>query len=136
MPNIERLQHLRTIIQNTSSDKFDLSNWKCDTTACAAGWAALNQEFNDQGLHLVQLQHYSISGLHFSFEPYFNQSYGFFALEKFFDLDEDTTHELFGNLDVDEYHEIRNSETLTERDIFLRRLDTLLATLKENTDED
>lgn len=48
--NIQRLQHLITILQGVPPDRFNLAAWKCGTTACAVGWACLAPEFNKQGL--------------------------------------------------------------------------------------
>jgi hypothetical protein len=51
---IDRLQHLITVLQNVPLERFDISNWRvggaCGTVCCAAGWAALDPQFNEQGL--------------------------------------------------------------------------------------
>jgi len=60
-----RLERLLTIMRNVETQKFDMSTWfklqdpifnplqkevSCGFTACAGGWAALDPEFNKQGL--------------------------------------------------------------------------------------
>ena len=55
--NVPRLQHLLTVLENISPEKFDLENWTahetpCGTVACACGWAAMDLEFQEQGLYL------------------------------------------------------------------------------------
>lgn len=63
--NIERLQHLITVLEGIPTDNFDLSGWtqssipddanqqeliECGTVCCAVGWACLDPKFNAEGL--------------------------------------------------------------------------------------
>lgn len=59
--NIERLQHLITILEKIPSSNFDLATWgeftdvdptqpECGTACCAIGWACNDPKFQSEGL--------------------------------------------------------------------------------------
>jgi hypothetical protein len=51
--NIARLKHLIRVLLNAPIERFDMIEWKCGTTACAAGWAAQDPDFNIEGFILA-----------------------------------------------------------------------------------
>lgn len=52
--NIARLKHLIRILLNAPVERFDMIEWKCGTSACAAGWAAQDPDFNIEGFVLAE----------------------------------------------------------------------------------
>lgn len=89
MPNTTRLTHLITILSQIDPDYFDLRVFYyqtplCDTVACAAGYAALDQTFIEQGLHLNANR-----------TPQYEDHIGFDALIEFFDITSDQSSYLF-----------------------------------------
>jgi hypothetical protein len=76
--NIERLNHLITILRGVPPVNFDLQSWKCGTSACAVGWACQDPVFKEQGLHLKDFgkTHMPTYGKHSSWD----------AVCEFFDL--------------------------------------------------
>lgn len=85
--NKEALLKVAEILDKVNPEKFDLKGWKCGTTACACGHAAMDPWFYEQG--------FSIKGL----EPYLTISYkglqGWDAIEEFFDLNINDSFYLF-----------------------------------------
>jgi hypothetical protein len=51
MPNVERLQQLRRVVNAAPDDRFHMAAWcdrsTCGTTYCAAGWAAVDRWFRE-----------------------------------------------------------------------------------------
>lgn len=51
MPNIERLQQLRRVVEAAPDDRLHMRAWseraECGTAYCAAGWAALDPWFQE-----------------------------------------------------------------------------------------
>ncbi len=87
--NIERLQHLITILQNVKPEAFDLSAWHCGTVACAVGHACLDPVFNRQGLKLWDAG----SGL----IPCYADNIRWGAVHEFFDLTYNQAQHLFSD---------------------------------------
>lgn len=52
--NIARLKQLIRVLLNAPIERFDMIEWKCGTTACAAGWAAQDPDFNIEGFVLAE----------------------------------------------------------------------------------
>jgi hypothetical protein len=78
--NRERLQQMVTMLRELPEEQFDLADWQCGTTACAVGHACLHPWFNDQGLMLlVEIGDDAPS-------PSYQGSFGWSAVEEFFDL--------------------------------------------------
>lgn len=50
--NIEAIQRLVHILENTPDQDFNIGSWSCGTVHCAAGLAALNPWFNSKGFKL------------------------------------------------------------------------------------
>ncbi len=88
--NIERLQHLITVLENVPAERFDLAEWQCGTTACAVGWAALDPVFNKQGLRLTE-------GPYGNPRPEYENDVNWPAVVGFFDLGYEDTIELFAD---------------------------------------
>lgn len=94
--NTQRLQHLITVLEAVPVDHFDLTNWKCGTSACAVGWACQSPAFNAEGFTL------KLSGSGHSGEPVLtlpdsqqDSPTGFDAVEIFFGLTGDQAYRLF-----------------------------------------
>ena len=99
--NIERLNHLITILERVQSDpkekvKFDMNVWinYCGTSACAVGFACLDPIFQAQGLEIRDN------------EPKFQDFYGYIAAYKFFEITHAEAMDLFCPLDYDGYGKI------------------------------
>ncbi len=88
--NKERLKHLVTILEDINPREFYMGTFghrdECGTCACAAGYATLDPLFRSQGLHP-----YARDDL----EPVFDNSYGWKALTRFFEIDNDQANYLF-----------------------------------------
>lgn len=55
---VERLTRLAELVEKIPVEEFEMSAWfktgpSCGTIGCAAGWAALDPWFQDQGLRLI-----------------------------------------------------------------------------------
>lgn len=96
--NIERLQHLIQILENVPAEKFDLSKWKCGTTACAIGWACSDPSFNEQGLRMTHFSHLGEHTLYCPILRFGNRKEeGWDAVTQFFDITREQADYLFAN---------------------------------------
>ena len=46
-----RLRHLIEILKSVPPAQFNMNNWRCKTSACAAGWAGIDSLFNSMGFY-------------------------------------------------------------------------------------
>lgn len=100
--NKERLLRLaEEILPNVPEDNFNLATWKerneCGTTACAIGWACLDEQFNEEGLTYDEI--YAT--------PRYNNHLFWRAVREFFGLTQEQACDLFmeGGYDVEKrYH--------------------------------
>ncbi len=111
--NIERLQHLITILQNVKPETFDLSTWHCGTVACAVGHACLDPVFLRQGLSLT-----AVRGSHSLKRPNYGPMAGWEAVELFFGLDQCQAAHLFS---ISKY----DSCSVTTQDV-IKRIESLI----------
>ncbi len=88
--NAERLTKLAEHLKTVKPETFSMSFWNCGYTACAGGHACDIPEFKELGLTLV-LERDDMSQIHYDGYS------GFSAIEKFFDLNEQQSHYLFGS---------------------------------------
>jgi hypothetical protein len=79
----ERLLRLADLLDIVPADQFNLSHWKCGTTACAVGWACTIPEFQAEGLHLTDN------------DPVFGDFASWPAVRMFFELDKQDANHLF-----------------------------------------
>lgn len=49
----EKLEQVIRVLESVSPDQLDLSDWVCETAACAIGWCAQDKWFNERGLMLA-----------------------------------------------------------------------------------
>lgn len=94
--NKERLEHLCEVLVNVPPEKFDLKAWKCDTAACAIGWACIDKQFNKQGFRFTK----EVSGYHAT--PRFGGNFGWPAVQEFFDISGDRALKLFSGTSYEE----------------------------------
>lgn len=85
--NIDRLQHLITVLEKVPPHHFDMVNWTCGSSACALGWAAQDREFKAQGLILLSNTVGHI--------PTYSDDLGFAAAQGFFGLTPQQAYHLF-----------------------------------------
>lgn len=86
--NLDRLRHVRDLLKIVPDDRFDLNSWKCETTACAVGWACSVKWFTDRGLTLTR-QPYEMWGEEaprYFYSPAYEGYLDFVAVQKFFGL--------------------------------------------------
>ena len=50
--NLEAVARLVVILENTPDEKFNIGSWTCGTVHCAAGLAACDRWFNQEGFYL------------------------------------------------------------------------------------
>ena len=93
MTRNEKLTKLADLLDNLPEEKkFSMFRWgtpECGTAKCAAGWAALDPEFNAQGLYLGRRHPTS------DYAPAFWDLFGYEALGRFFGLDSGAVAYLF-----------------------------------------
>jgi hypothetical protein len=85
--NRERLEQMVAMLRELPPETFNLTNWQCGTTACAVGHACLNPVFKEQGLNL-RIDENGVT-------PAFEGALGWFAVEKFFGLNEERANHFF-----------------------------------------
>jgi hypothetical protein len=88
--NRERLQQMVTMLRGLPPESevaFNLETWNCGTSACAVGHACLNPVFKNQGLQWDDIL----------FDPVYEGSYGWLAVERFFDISEGRAEHLFAD---------------------------------------
>lgn len=89
--NIPRLEHLIVVLErvHANGEFFDMNDWatKCGTASCAMGWACVDPEFMEQGLHMGKDR--------WGFVPVFSGEQQFDAATKFFDIAFDEADRLF-----------------------------------------
>lgn len=83
----ERLEQLARVLESVDDDAFDLRDWmrsgRCDTIACAVGWAVRDAWFAAQGLGRAGRS------------PSYGADTGWRAVRRFFGLDRDEAMALF-----------------------------------------
>jgi hypothetical protein len=118
MPDLKRLRLLRATVAAKEPDQIVMEQWKCDTSACALGWASLDPTFNKEGLTLEW-------GPNYWGEPAWIPTYAgstmYDAGARFFGITESEAQQLFDPL-TDEEFELE----LSDKEAFLIRLDNLL----------
>jgi len=87
--NRDRLTRLVALLTRVEAEgrDFDMNFWatkECGTSACAAGWAAMDPEFQIEGFYLNRFN-----------EPIFGKRWGFGACSEFFGLSEGETSQIF-----------------------------------------
>jgi hypothetical protein len=88
--NRERLQQMVTMLRGLPLEgevAFNLETWNCGTSACAVGHACLNPVFEDQGLQWDAIL----------FDPVYEGSCGWSAVEQFFDISAPKAEWLFAD---------------------------------------
>ena len=112
----ERLEHLCVILDRVTTQieakqpkvQFDLRVWAvmndCETTACAWGWASLDEKFQKEG----------VTPAEGGFPPVFEGIAGFKAAERFFQIDFYTALGLFSDQNYPP-SEINNPRAVIER---------------------
>lgn len=92
--NRERLLKLANHLDTVKPAKFDMGNWSCGTTACAAGHACGIPEFVELGLYLDYSARPDRGCVRFHDGEYIHS--GWNAVEDFFGLEPDEAVYLFG----------------------------------------
>jgi hypothetical protein len=100
--NTERLLKLADFLDTVPAEQFDLSSWKCSTTACAVGWACTIPEFQDEGLRSANMAH---AGL-----PLFDNKSGWDAVNAFFAVTDEQADHLFYDLNYPNRHRTTPAE--------------------------
>ena len=94
MPNIDLLKHGVRVLERVDPRQFDLTYWKCGTTACAIGHFARDPVFQACGLKMRRM-----TGTHITEElrifPRFGGRENYRAVEALFEIDEETAQHLF-----------------------------------------
>lgn len=98
-PNVPRLLHLITVLQNVEATgaNFNMGTWlyqnECGTTACAFGWAALDPVFRAQGLTTKrrEINWTPITML----VPTFDGATGYTAAARFFEIPYNDAYTVF-----------------------------------------
>lgn len=88
--NIEAFENLLRVLEVVPEDQFDLQAWKCETKACAIGWAARDAWFQDQEFYLTG----SI--------PKLRSLYGWEAVRALFHISDDNAKYLFEKCSYEE----------------------------------
>lgn len=89
--NKERLLRLADHLDAIDPIKFDLTDWRCGTTACAIGHACDIPEFKEAGLKLAGVSYDSYPYA----DPCFLRECGWDAVVSFFDINYDDAEYLF-----------------------------------------
>lgn len=118
MTRDEKLDHLAKVVTNAPNDQFDMELWHCETSSCAAGWAARDPTFIKEGLRLKQN------------DIAFKNNRGFYALEDFFGLSSMQSLDLFSGSGVDGNSD-GDPTGAEQKAAFLRRLAKLQHELSE-----
>lgn len=110
--NRGRLLKLAAHLDTVPPEKFDLGHWICGTTACAVGHACSIPEFRAEGLGWNSKQSRT------RFEnpaPRFGGSEGWYAVQKFFDLDYGQATALFLDDSYDTHGERTTAAEVAQR---------------------
>jgi hypothetical protein len=95
--NRERLKHLITILERVPPGRLKMDNWTCGTAACAAGHAAQDPVFNQQGFELRGTGSGRVPVLLLDTAPGADNPNNWDALEIFFGLHFDDVWRLFSS---------------------------------------
>ena len=104
--NRERLTYLIDILSAVPPERFDIETWKCETAACALGWACGSPHFQEQGLHFRPVPNFEGAC-----EPEFEGVHRYYAGARFFGITIEQSEYLFcPNLYIDDEHRTDDGE--------------------------